>query len=1230
MGTSAASPEDSLSALVVPQPALPRPHVSVPYTALSTLTCASDDNCLAIGEWQWSNSTPLQPIAVEETNGVWSSTILPWPPDDDAKLHLQSVSTPSCSSPGNCAAAMGLIDESDPSKKTYPEGVLLESSGNWSAFELPSQYSVGVTSLACPSNGICYLTVYGLPDLVELDGSTLSTAAVNLPSGSSIATIGSLSCSTVSCIAVGSLAADAGTQAAVFVEQNLDWSAVVIPQPTGIQSGLVLSLQRGACDPTGQCVVLGDDYAGSGSEDLTIDASGSDSGSAWTSALAPSPFPTGSFSDGTTFDWLQCPASGQCLAGGEGIYAVGGQAGQGQDQLYMLDDLGGTWGISSASAAQALPVEPPGWPPVACSSVTNCALIAQSQNPNTTIVGGTQGWDYPRLRFDSSSDAVACVDGGSCAAVQLSADGRPEVFAQAAPGGAWTTPEVANPYVPSSPEAAISSVSCATTSLCAGAGTTVLPGQTSLVYYSMVDRTWSASLAPLPAGAAPYSPEVDCAQNGSVCVGDDDYVIDVGNTPTSEAIVSSYSSGSWGSTYVASLLPGNAAASPNVFLSRPSCSTSGFCVITGSYEDDAVPPAQVYFMMSETTPGDWVESTIPIAAYAVSCPVADWCAATAGANDVYVLSAGTWRLASSLPGGGLITCWAKGNCIAVQGGHSEAAESDNNGTWTELPALPPPADATTLSCDDVGNCVVAGGALLATDSRGGAFSVVPSGDQPGPVLTTVEGSSCSPTGGCAVVGGYQGGAQFQPVIASGILGGFWNESTTPVADSGDWSELHDVSCPAGSASQLECVAVGTEDNNAPAVPGTPGAFALVVSSHSPLTEPSGFVISATKPSPVVLDQTATFTAHFAAELVPGADRLSQLLGATARQHFNPGLRVRAVERQAEASCTISTGSQLAIGSDTVTATYWGDANYSGSSSSVDYTVTVWSTNLLVTGLPEGTYLSRAGAKLQLDIVVDGTYVIPRQPGQIAQPPTAPTATGIVSVQDDCAATLANGRALCQIPDSDLRSGEVHLSVTYAGDPNYEGLTVTEPPFEIVVTPRFETPASRSIDVLERLSFLIKTAGSPDATINEIGTLPKGVKLQALPGGHALLSGTPALHTKGDYSFRLVAFNGTTSVQEFRLKVISEPPSIDSASSITGRVGRRLSFIIRGSGIPAPTISVSGSLPAGVRFVPSESGHAMLEGTPRQNTEGTYQLTLMARNGLGHKARERFSLKVVRT
>src|ERR1019366_2327204 len=114
------------------------------------------------------------------------------------------------------------------------------------------------------------------------------------------------------------LVASASTEATVFVEDNLTWSAVVVPQPSGAPAGFVLSLQRGACDPTGQCVVLGDDFAGNGGEDLTIDASGSDTGSGWTSALAPSPFPSGSFSGGAIFEWLQCPASGQCVAGGEG------------------------------------------------------------------------------------------------------------------------------------------------------------------------------------------------------------------------------------------------------------------------------------------------------------------------------------------------------------------------------------------------------------------------------------------------------------------------------------------------------------------------------------------------------------------------------------------------------------------------------------------------------------------------------------------------------------------------------------------------------------------------------------------------------------------------------------------------------------------------------------------------------------------------------------------------
>ena len=71
---------------------------------------------------------------------------------------------------------MTLVDDSDVSSPVPEAGILLEANGVWSAFELPSQYAAGVTSLGCPSDGICYLTVDGLAGLVEMNGTTFLAA----------------------------------------------------------------------------------------------------------------------------------------------------------------------------------------------------------------------------------------------------------------------------------------------------------------------------------------------------------------------------------------------------------------------------------------------------------------------------------------------------------------------------------------------------------------------------------------------------------------------------------------------------------------------------------------------------------------------------------------------------------------------------------------------------------------------------------------------------------------------------------------------------------------------------------------------------------------------------------------------------------------------------------------------------------------------------------------------
>ena len=510
-GSSPNPSVNSLSTLTIPQPAIPAAQVPVLYTALNKVTCSSSGDCLAMGETQWSGSAPLQPVALEELNGLWSTVNPPWPPDGDTNLILKGISTPSCSSPGNCVDAIDLSDVANPGSPIAEAGILLESSGEWSSLELPSQYAAGVTSLACPSEGTCYFTVEGLANLVELNGTNLSTASVSLPSGTSIASVGSLSCSTFgSCIAIGKISEGVTTEPATFVEQGGIWSAAIIPQPAG--AGVYFNPQLGACGPTGECVVVSDGYAGDGGADVGVVSSGSASGSGWTSSLAPSSVPRGSLSNGVIFNWLQCPTFGQCVAGVVVDYSLGGAGGQLQGENYMLDDSFGTWSLPSSSDPYA-PNQGNGgsWPPVSCSSVVYCASVAEPVSPANVIVGGTQGWDYRSLFSESSPAAIACVDGGTCVSVDLSAEDEPQVYEQTTSGGAWSLAPIPNPYVQGSPDASISSISCSSATSCAAVGTTVTPGLSSLVLYSMVNGVWSATLAPLPAGAEPYSPTVDCA-----------------------------------------------------------------------------------------------------------------------------------------------------------------------------------------------------------------------------------------------------------------------------------------------------------------------------------------------------------------------------------------------------------------------------------------------------------------------------------------------------------------------------------------------------------------------------------------------------------------------------------------------------------------------------------------------------------------------------------------------
>ncbi|HUY96392.1 MAG TPA: putative Ig domain-containing protein, partial [Verrucomicrobiae bacterium] len=92
--------------------------------------------------------------------------------------------------------------------------------------------------------------------------------------------------------------------------------------------------------------------------------------------------------------------------------------------------------------------------------------------------------------------------------------------------------------------------------------------------------------------------------------------------------------------------------------------------------------------------------------------------------------------------------------------------------------------------------------------------------------------------------------------------------------------------------------------------------------------------------------------------------------------------------------------------------------------------------------------------------------------------------------------------------------------------------------------------------------------------------------------------------------------------------IATPPTITSASNTTFETGINGSFTITATGSPTPTVSESGTIPAGLIFTSGAGvGSATISGTPSAGTGGSYPITFQASNGFSPSASQNFTLYV---
>jgi hypothetical protein len=328
------------------------------FGGTGSVSCASPGNCSAGGNYTDSSGAG-QAFVVSEVNGTWGTAIeVPGTAALNQGGYAWAASV-SCASPGNCSAGGTYSDTSG----HFQVFVVSEVNGTWgTAEQVPgtaalNQGDAEITSVSCASPGNCAAAgFYSLTYTSHLNAQAFVVSEVNGTWGTAEQVPGtaalnqggyawttSVSCAPPDDCSAGGFYSDSAGHWQAFVVGAVHgtWgTAGQVPGIAALDQGGFAEIMSVSCTPAGNCGADGQ-YADSAGHEQAFVVS-QVHGTWGTAEQIPG---TAALNQGgyAFIDYpssLSCPSAGNCAAGG--IYSDS----SGSAQVFVVSEVHGTWGTA--------------------------------------------------------------------------------------------------------------------------------------------------------------------------------------------------------------------------------------------------------------------------------------------------------------------------------------------------------------------------------------------------------------------------------------------------------------------------------------------------------------------------------------------------------------------------------------------------------------------------------------------------------------------------------------------------------------------------------------------------------------------------------------------------------------------------------------------------------------------------------------------------------------------